>query len=99
MVVETGSLCERLITHCALVRLVTRMDSAVGFQGGRLPESFATNFTTERPHSVVASHVSNHAGFVTKFVFAYRALERFFARMLSKMVLQMNARLESFRAH
>ena len=75
------------------------MDSAVGFQGGRLPESFATNFTTERPDSVVASHVSNHAGFVTKLVFAYRALERFFARMLSKMVLQMNARLESFRAH
>lgn len=94
MIVQTCSLSERFSTVQTCVRLVTGVNSRMSLQRRGLPESFPAYLTTIWPLTVVFSRMAKHGGFVTKSFVAHRAFERFFPRMLAKMIVQVHPSLE-----
>ena len=80
------------------VRFVTGVYPGVSFKGGRLAKGLSTNFTAVRSLTIVFATVAEHGGLVTEPFVAHTALERFFARVLSEMVVEVHPCFEGLVA-
>ena len=96
VVIKARPLGEGFATIQTSIGFVTGMHSRVSFQSRRFSKSFTTYFTAIGTLAVVFSSVTEHGGLVSKLFLTHGTLERFFTRMLTEMVVQVDPGLEGF---
>ena len=98
VVVEASSLGKGLPALITDVRFVTGVHPGVSLKGGGLAKCLSANFTAVRSLTVVFPTVAEHGGLVTEPFVAHTALERFFARVLAEMIVEVHPCFEGLVA-
>ena len=98
VVVEACSLGKGLPALITDVGFVTGVHPGVSLKGGGLAKGFSANFTAVRSLTIVFATVAEHGGLVTEPFVAHTALERFFARVLAEMIVEVHPCFEGLVA-